>query len=311
MAVEVKELDGRKWSDTNDGGSVKRRFRITGLAVGFTPAWNYTGLPKIGDVHPALGDFVVASREFEEGQGKEKTTVIVTVNYSPVTTETSGTGEDARTIQVDEWGWDDGTDERELVTDVDGTQVLNSAGDPFDSVPKVMTPAPTFTKIMRFKARQTGWSGCNCKVNNAPVTIGGVTYAAGTLLCTVSEKRIIGDKDWKYSYSVHLKYKSNKVNIEGESTATEIGWDVAVLDAGMRALQTVGNEEKKVVIRVIDQEKGVPCVVTSPALLDGGGHVRSETDPSEPYNFRFKAYERVSIPSWFYSEPTLLEEGLT
>lgn len=311
MAVEVKELDGRKWSDTNDGGSVKRRFRITGLAVGFTPAWNYTGLPKIGDVHPALGDFVVASREFEEGQGKEKTTVIVTVNYSPVTTETSGTGEDARTIQVDEWGWDDGTDERELVADVDGTQVLNSAGDPFESVPKVMTPAPTFTKTMRFKARQSGWNGCNCKVNNAPVTIGGVTYAAGTLLCTVSEKRIIGDKDWKYSYTVHLKYKSNLVKIEGENTATDIGWDVAVLDAGMRALQTVGQEEKVALIRKVDPETGKMCVVTSPALLDGNGHARSETDNSEPYNFRFKAYERASIPSWFYSEPTLLEEGLT
>lgn len=310
MAIQVKELDGRRWSDSRDGGSVKRRFRITGLAVGFTPSFSYTGLPNIGDAHPTLAGFECSSREFEEGQGKDKITAIVTVNYDPVTSETSGTGEDQKTCQVEEWGWDEGTDERELVTDVDGTQVLNSAGDPFDSVPKVSTPAPTFTKVMKFKQRQSGWFGCNCKVNSGNVTIGGITFAEATLLCTIAEKKIIGDKNWKYQYTVHLKYRSNKVKIEGDSAATEIGWDSAVLDAGMRALQTVGEEEKVSLIRKVDPETGKMCVVTSPALLDGNGHARSETDTSEPYNFRYKAYERVSIPNWFYSEPTLIEEGL-
>lgn len=311
MEVEVKELDGRKWSDTTSGGSVKRRFRITGLAVGFTPAWNYTGLPKVGDAHPSLTGFYCTSREFEEGEGKAKTTVVVTVNYEPRTIETSGEGAAAVSCQVDEWGWDDGTDERELVTDVDGTQVLNSAGDPFESVPKVMAPAPTFTKTMRFKTRQTGWNGCNCKVNNADVKIGGITFPAGTLLCTVAEKRIIGDNDWKFSYTVHLKYKSNVVRVTGDNVATEIGWDIAVLDAGMRAKQLVGEEEKVALIRKIDQETGKMCTVTSSALLDGNGYVRSETATDEPYNFRFKAYGRASFPAWFYSEPTLQQEGLT
>lgn len=308
MAIQVKELDGRKWGDNETGGSVVRRFLITGLDIAFTPSWNYTGLPKVGDAHPSLTGYVVASRDFEEGKGKDKQTVTVTVNYGPRTSETSGTGSDAVTCQVEEWGWDDATDEKELTSDVDGTPVLNSAGDPFESVPKVSVYAPVFTKKMKFKSRQTGWAACNCKVNDAAITIGGQTFPIGSLMCSVAESKIIGDKDWKYAYTVHLKYKSNPVKLGGENTVTDIGWDVAVTDAGMRAKQTVGEgndaHEEVRLIRMVDKETGKPCTVTSPALLDGNGYVRSETDPSDVYNFRFKAYVRASIPAWFYSEPS-------
>lgn len=306
MAIEVKELDGRKWSDTTSGGSVKRRFRITGLAVGFTPAWNYTGLPKVGDAHPSLTGYYCTSRDFEEGEGKAKTTVVVTVNYEPKTTETSGEGAEAVSCQVDEWGWDDGTDEKELTSGVDGTPVLNSAGDPFESVPKVSAPAPVFTKVIKFKERQSGWQNVVCCVNDSEITVGGMKCPVGSLMCTVGEKRIIGDENWKYQYTVRLRYKSNTVKIAGEKTLTDIGWDVAITDAGMRELDD--NGEKKI-IRAIDKETGTRCTVTSAALLDGQG--KKLANGEEPYNFRFQAYSRASFPNWFYSEPTLKEEGLT
>lgn len=311
MAVEVKELDGRKWGDNATGGSAVRRFLIKGLAVGFTPAWNYTGLPKVGDAHPSMDGFIVASRDFEEGKGKDKETVTVTVNYSPKTSETSGTGSDAVTCQVDEWGWDNSTDEKELTEGVDGTPVLNSAGDPFESVPNVQVPAPIFTKVMKFKARQSGAMAYNCKVNGSAVTIGGMSCPIATLLCTVAEKRMIGDPVWKYQYTIQLKFKSNPVKVGGDGTATDIGWDVAITDAGMRAKTSVGDGEEIRLIRRIDKETGKLCTVTSPALLNGNGYVRSETANDEIYNFRFKAHERASFPNWFYSEPTLVEEGLT
>lgn len=306
MAIEVKELDGRKWSDTTSGGSVKRRFRITGLAVGFNPAWNYVGLPNIGDAHPSLTGYYCASREFEEGEGKAKTTVVVTINYEQPTTETGGSGEEEVTSQVSEWGWDDGTDEKELTSGVDGTPVLNSAGDPFESVPKTSVPAPVFTKVMKFRDRQSGWNEVTCCVNDSQVTIGGVSFPVGTLLCTVCEKRIIGNKDWKYQYTVKLRYKSNLVKIAGSSKVTDIGWDAAVTDAGMREIDDSGERH---IIRAIDKETGKMCTVSSAALLDGNG--KKLEDGSEPYVFRVKAYTRASFPNWFYSEPTFYEEGLS
>lgn len=305
VEVEVKELDGRKWGDNSSGGNARRRFRITGLAVGFAPAWDYDGLPKVGDAHPSIAGYVCTSREFEEGQGKEKISVVVTVTYEPQTTETSGEGEAAVTSQVDEWGWDDGTDEKELTSGVNGTPVLNSAGDPFESVPKILAPSPVFTKSMRFKSRQIGWSDVTCCVNNSEITVGGVTCPVGSLLCTVCERRLIRSEPWKYQYVVKLRYKSNPVRLSGSDSVTDIGWDVAITDAGMRELDDNGGKR---LIRATDKETGKPCTVTSVALLDG--HGKRLADGNDPINFRYQAYRRASFPSWFYSEPTPQEEGI-
>lgn len=308
MANQVRQRAGRKYSvDAGGIGSLKKDFLVIQDAVMSEDGEvaSFSGVPAIGSAHPLFPGLVVASYDVQEGEGKDKQTLVVTVNYEPVTTETTGEEGSEVTCCVDEWGWDDGTDEKELVAGVDGTDVLNSAGDPFDSVPKILAPAPVFTKVMRFKERQTGWSASNCKVNAAQVTIGGVAYPIGSLLCTVAEKRIIGDKNWKYQYTVHLRYKSNPVKIAAAQTATDIGWDVAVVDAGMRALDEMGDKK---LIRVVDKETGKLCTVTSAALLDGTGHKLE--DDANPYVFRFQAYERASFPAWFYSEPTPIEEGL-
>lgn len=313
MSTVSKQKAGRKYS-VDSGGitSLKRDYIVVQDAVMAANGETLTfpGVPAIGSAHPSYPGLYVLSYDVQEGEGKDKQTLIVTVNYGPQTTETSGTGQDAQTVAVDEWGWDDGTDEKELVTGVDGAPVRNSAGDPFESVPKIMAPAPVFTKVMKFKTRQSGWASSNCKVNSAAITVGGVECPIGSLLCTVGEKRLIGNADWKYQYTVHLRFKSNKVKIGGADTLTEIGWDVAIVDAGMREIVTSGPDARpeKKLIRAIDKETGKMCVVTSAALLDGNG--AKLADEAEPYNFRFQAYERATFPAWFYSEPSLQEEGL-
>ena len=301
MANQVKQKAGRKYSVDSGGiSTLKKDFIVIQDAVMSAngEAVSFNGVPAIGSAHPSYPGLYVQSYDVQEGEGKDKQTLTVTVNYGPQTTEVSGTGQDAQTVAVDEWGWDDGTDEKELTTDVDGVKVLNSAEDPFESVPKVSVPAPVFTKVVRFRNRQSGWAAANCKVNSSSVSIGGISYPIGSLLCTVAEKRIIGSSDLKYQYTIRLRYKSNKIAIAGDSSATDIGWDVAVLDAGMRECV----DGKKKLIRVTDKETGKPCTVTSATLLNGHG-VKLDED-GEPYVFRFKAYDRASFPNWFYSEPT-------
>ena len=65
-----------------------------------------------------------------------------------------------------------------------------------------------------------------------------------------------------------MRFKSNKVKINGQNAVTDIGWDVAITDAGMRELDDEGN---KSLIRAVDRESGKMCTVTSAALLDGQG----------------------------------------
>lgn len=306
MAIQIRQKDGRKYS-VDSGGitTLKKDFIVIQDAVMAANGETVTfpGVPAIGSAHPSFPGLYVQTYDVQEGEGKDKQVLTVTANYGPVTTETSGSGQDATTCVVEEWGWDDGTDEIELTNGQDGTPVLNSAGDPFDSVPKYSSPTPVFTKVMKFRTRQTGWNTAVCTVNGSAVTIGGISFPAGSLLCTICEKRIIGDKDWKYRYTVKLRYKKNLVKIAGANQLTDIGWDVAVADAGMRELDANGEPQ---LIKRIDPEKKTPVTVTSAELLDGHGHKIARTSGSspEPYYLRFQAYARASWPSWLYSEPT-------
>ena len=308
MADTTKQRAGRSYTVDDSGiSSLKREYIVIQDAVmnANGEVVTFPGVPAIGSAHPNFPGLKVKSYDVREGTGTDKQVLTVEVNYGPEETEdTDPEDEDAPECAVDEWGWNDGMDERELVTDVDGVSVMNSAGDPFESVPKVSTPAPVFTKVMRFKTRQSGWSSYHCKVNTGAVTIGGVEYPACTLLCSIGEKRIIGNTRWKYQYTVNLRFKSNKVDIGNTQNLTEIGWDVAVTDAGMRELDDNGDKK---VIRVMDKETGKMCAVTSAAPLDGQGHKNEEG--YNLYNFRFKAYERTTFPSWFYSEPNVNSQG--
>ena len=308
MSIQSKQKAGRKYSVDSSGiPSLKKDFIVIldDVMAADGEKLTFPGVPPMGSPHPSYPGLVVHSYDVQEGEGKDKQTLIVTVNYEPQTTETSGEGQEAVSCVVEEWGWDDGTDEIELTCGQDGTPLLNSAGDPFESVPKVMTPAPVFTKVMKFKDRQSGWNTAMCVVNSSPVTIGDISFPAGSLLCTVCEKRIIGDNNWKYRYTVKLRYKKNLQKIEGADQLTDIGWDSAVVDAGMRELDDNGGKK---LIRVVDKETGKMCTVTSAALLDGNG--KKLGDDGKPYNLRSQAYARAEIPKWCYSEPTLEEEGL-
>lgn len=308
MADTGIQRNGRRWSVDSTGiTSLRRPYRIV-LDGDYLSengeAKTFAGVPAINSAHPSHSGLFVQKYDVEEGRDHEKKILDVTVEYGQRAVETVVIGQTEHTAQVEQWGWAGGEDEREVTEAVDGTPVLNSAGDPFDSVPMIKHPAPVFTKVVKFKARQDGWSAHRCKINAAAVTIGGVSYAAHTLLCMIGEQRAIGDAEWKYRYTVELRFRSNKVKLAQGETATEVGWNVAIADAGMRELDSDGRPR---LIKVVDSETGKLCNVTTPELLDGSGHKIDRSSGGGapvPYNMSFQVYETTTFPSWFYSEPT-------
>lgn len=320
MATKSKLRAGRRWKLTAGGvESLSREYVV--VLDGGVPlaadgeldhnALHVVGIPAIGSTHPAYAYLFVDGYDVEEGAQGDRNTLRVTVNYkADVLKSEGGSGEEGDEpweCAVEEWGWNDGTAQRELNAAVDGTPVLNSAQDPFDSVPQVDSPAPVFTKTFRSVDRVSGWNNYLCKVNKGVVSIGGISFPARTLLCTVAERRILDGSKWNYRYNVNIRYRSNKVKIEGGMNPVEIGWDVSVTDTGMREWDPAGGG-KKVLIRVMDEETGKMSAISSPVLLDGSG--RAQTPPSgtaaaKPYNFRYQAYEEVDFASWLYSEPPI------
>lgn len=312
MADETSNLiAGRNWSvDAAGIPSLKRTYKVL-LEDGVNlPAdgekASFADVPSVDSEHPNISGLYVSGYEVKEGSGADKNTLDVDVTYSRKTFET-GTfpGEEPTEVEMEvtEWGWDSGTEDRELTEAIDGTAVLNSAQDPFDSVPRYSVPAPTFTKVFKTKTRLVGAIlDYSCKVNDQSITIGDITYGPHTMLCSISYKRLLDDPTWNYEYTVQFKFKHNMVKVEDAIEPVEIGWDSAVVDTGMREWK----DNKKVIIRMNDPETMQPVTISSPALLDGAGHARvqqSQTDVLRPYIFVFNTYERVTFPTMFYSEP--------
>lgn len=314
--TKIIPKDGTTYSVTENGAEdISLRYQVilsgpmpaTQLITAFSSG--QTSIPAINSEHPARPGMYVSKYRVTQPKDAAKHTLDVTVEYSATGASTDNTQDDpeeepvATENQVVEWGWDDGTTSRELVEDVDGAPVVNSAGDPFDSVPEVEAPAPTFTKVIKFAGRHR-YADFLCTVNANEVTIGGMTCAPYTLLCSVSEKLNIGDNQWPYTYTVRLKYRTNIITKGGDTQAGEIGWNVAVVDAGMREKDDTTGELK--LIQILSKETGQAANVTAPELLDGHGHAvaRSASGaPATPYNLTFMAYKAVTWPSWFYSEP--------
>lgn len=303
MSLTTKRKDGRKYKVNSAGiGSLRRKYQVIMDSTMDEELLSFPGVPAIGSAHPSFSNLFVAYYDIEEGEGPAKKTLTVWANYERSEVSYDGGTLGETPCAIEKWGWDSSTDQKELNQDaITGKALLNSAGEPFDSVPLVSVYSPVFVKVVKFADRQSDAMVHNCKVNDAAVTIGSMSCPAGSLLCAVEEERIFDDPVWNYSYTIRLKYKTNKVKLEGSDVWTDIGWDVAVVDTGMRELKN----GVLVMITRGDGENGLPCKITTPELLDGHGSAvaRSASGaPATEYAFRFAAYERTSIPSWFYSE---------
>ena len=309
MATTVQR-DGRTWSVNKDGiNSLKRKYTIildTNNLSANGELTSFSGVPAIGSAHPIYSDLSVVSYDVTEGSDSEKKLVNVVVNYSVNGDDTAEDSSLSGEGVIEKWTWDMGTEQREVTNNLfDGQNkdgaLLNSAGDPFQNVPQCEAPAPVFTKIVKTTSRKD-WMKYNCKINQNSISIGSMSCAQKTLLACISEEKIFGDDKWKYRYTINLKYRSNMSMYGAGTTPIEFGWDIPVVDAGMRELDTNDGNKPKIIMQV-DGETNQPCAVTSAELLDGSGHKAERVNgKASPYIIRVQAYEKDTFPSELYSE---------
>ncbi len=307
--LKARLLGERKWQVDSNGhlSSCTRRYLIirdslpTGVEA--EEVAKCAGLPTIGSKHSGSAsgnDLIVTGYAFEEGEDGEKQVIYCDVTYALANSVTE-TDEAAQSSQaVVSWGWHSGSVSRDLVRNAkDGSLVVNSAGQPFDSVPQIDFPSPTLSKVIKTKARQANWMGMQGKINNAAITIGGCSCAAHQVRCVqVDEERLFNDEGgFKYQYTCAFQVMYNKTSIEGKA-AEEIGWDIAVVDCG--TMQIVN--DKLVPIKSVSEETGQEVFCSSPVLLDGQGRAVLTKD-AKPYAFRVQAYEETTFAPLMYSEP--------
>jgi len=309
--LTAKLIGNRKWTEDANGSitSLTRRYQIVregipqGTAAEEIVSSNVTGLPQKQSSHSLTHpNLKCDGYSWEEGQENKKQILYCDVHYSISSTEATEANRPPRGQAVEAYGWRSGTVSRDLVRDAGtGAPVVNTAGQPFDSVPQIDIPSPTFTKVVKTTTRQS-WASHEGKINASAITVGGVECGAHCLRCVQCDEERLWNDDFgfKYKYTIGLQRMSNKVVIGGGNSATEIGWDIAVVSAGTMEKKTANAEATP--IKVVSAETGKEVFVSSPVLLDQNGKAMLEHG-AKPYAIRVQAYETTTFPNDFYSEP--------
>lgn len=308
-------LSGREWNVTKESDVVTP----TGVTVTYevffaAPVDNaalftsVTGLPAIGAAHPSFPSLFAQGYKVKEGEGSAKNRYEIGVEYAPVSvTGTPEEGEEGVQPEcyVESIGWRTGSVARDFVVDAEtGVAVLNTAGQPFESVPQVDRPSPTWFKTFKTKGRQAGYVSFYGSVNGADMTVGGYSCAKDTLRCVqADEERIFNDPSgYNYRYTIALQWMSNKVKLQDANTATECGWQLAIVSTG-----TVQRTSSGLMRITVPDQSGSDVPVSAPVLLDGQG--RYSAARTSPYTVPFVAYPRKTFPSIFTSEPAIASGG--
>ena len=302
-------LGNRKWTVDATGGitSLSRRYLIvrdslpSGIADEEVVGW--AGLPLLGASHSSKHPRLYCTGySFEEGTEGGKRVLFCDVAYSQYTTEASESNRPPRGQAIESIGWKSGFVSRDMLKDAaTGKALLNTAGQPFDSVPQVDVPSPVFTKVVKTRARMDGWPSHVGKVNGSGMTVGGVSCAAHALRCVQLDcDRLWGDEfGFMYKYTIGLQLMQNKVCLEGGESETDIGWDLAIVSAGTMELKD--GADIATPVKVVSAETGKEVFVTNPVLLDKDGKAMLERG-AKPYAIRYQPYEETSFPGEFYSE---------
>ena len=267
----------------------------------------FDGIPAIGAAidTPLYPDMLVRDYSIEEGDTNGKRVLYIDVRCSLRDLQDWNVSQFPPTGQaIQELSFTSGSVSRDLVCDaMTGKLGLNSAGQPFDSVPQVDRPSPTFRKVLKVKSAQA-WSGYMGKVNAANMTISGTQYGPHQVRCVQADKiKLWNDEfDFVEQWTIGLQIVSNIVSIAG-GNAEEIGRDLSVVDQGtMQKNDGSGSQQGDIVpIMVTSSETGKEIAVSQPVLLDGQGFAMLEPGAT-PYAFRVAPYPETTFPTDFYSE---------
>ena len=314
MSMTAKLKGFRKWTVDEGGGISSLTARYVAIRESDPDCEmslndllvSIDGLPPIGAaVSEDFPNLIVRTYAIEEGEANEKRVLTIDVNCSlrdPQNWDVSQFPPRGQPIQ--ELSFTSGSVSRDLTQDaITGKLVLNSAGQPFDSVPQIDVPSPTFRKVIKVRSAKT-WAQFQGKVNSAQIQIAGTSWAAHQVRCVQADRVKLWNDEFGFveQWTIGLQMMSNQAKIEGGS-AVEIGWDLAIVDQGtMQKNDGSGSQQGDIVpVMVTSAETGKEIAVSQPVLLDGQGYAMLEPGAT-PYAFRVAPYPETTFPTEFYSE---------
>lgn len=268
-----------------------------------------SGMPTMGDAagnSGVLAKMFVSSIKWRQ-RGAHSRVWEATVTYSRGSEKAASQGSAGAKF----WNkrWSSRVVQADLTADaVDGRAVVNSAGEPFDSVPQrdMFAPVVSFTALTSVTpATLAQYQGT---INAAAVTVLGITFAAHCARLTIECRQLDpeevddgqGGTSEKYEYQITIEGASSPYSAtapaDGSAPAAadveDIGWDVSALDCGYCYRAANG----ALVPILLPDENGEMKRPQSPVPLDGAGTV-ANTDPDLHF-LKFSAYAEATWPDF-------------
>lgn len=269
-------------------------------------ASNIVNLPKMGDAAGGSGSGVfakmfVSSIKWRQ-RGEHSRVWEATVSYSRGSSKAASQG----SAEAKYWDkrWSSRVVQADLTADaVDGRAVVNSAGEPFDSVPQRDMFAPVVSFTMLTSVTPATLAQYQGTINAAAVTVLGIAFAAHCARLTIECRQLDPeevDGVAKYEYQITIEGASTPYSATAPADGSaplpadveDIGWDVSALDCGYcyRA------ENDALVPILLPDENGEMKRPQSPVPLDGAGAV-ANTDPDLHF-LKFSAYAEATWPDY-------------
>lgn len=261
-----------------------------------------SGMPTMGE---AAGDSGVLAKMFVSAikwkqRGAHSRVWEATVTYSRGSEKAATQGSAAAKY----WNkrWSSRTVAADLTADaVDGRAVVNSAGEPFDSVPQRDMFSPVVSFTMLTSEDPSNLAEYNGTINAEAVEVLGITFAAHCARLTVECRQLDPEEVEgvaKYEYQITIEGASTpySATAPADGSAPEstenIGWDVSALDCGY--CYRAANDA--LVPILLEGEGGELKRPQSPVPLDGQGG-QAGTDPNLHF-LKFSAYAEATWPDY-------------
>lgn len=241
-----------------------------------------SGLPAKRETSPAFPTLWVSSYNVSrKGVGSRVWVVDVSYVLKPIFSGEAPGGDSDVEIESVNWGYVES--QEDAVFDAKSKlPILNSAGDPFDSVPQKIVCSPQVTIVRNEAASPAPLIWHTGKINSSEVTIAGVTFSEHSAMIRITAEDTL-ESSLRYRVTYEIVGKSKVAFVESMSAGagpqatfeeTDVGWNMPMLQCGYQYIDDSG---KKVKFATVD-ESGELKEVSQPQLLtSAGGDGRKET----------------------------------
>lgn len=266
------------------------------VPVGLRPTLaNVTGLPALSVVHASAVNLYPTGVRFACESAMHGVWKCI-VDYARAEIVEPEPEEPPET-RITARSWDTVEAAQDLITDAEtGVPVLNSAGDPFDSVPQVQRCSPKVGLTMKTSRAPSTFVNLSGTVNSASITVLGQTFPAYCARLKVSAVDTMATTGFRYEVNVEVEGRVNQVKI-GE-TVVNVGWREAFIECGYQFVKD-GKRYKFTEKTKSESGEEEEKEVSSPQLLtETGGDGRGKAPVVKIVNaHRSASWSALNLPS--------------